>query len=168
MSFICQHRAFFTIPYIGYVLYRVLYARIWRIYHRYFILGSPYIAARHCCHTRHYYTTGECHWVFGTSACTMNTLCHSRGLQPVMDVERLRITYIISANFFCVMQLITNESGKIVCSDTYQHEFPQVTSGILLDYIAKKVYDRFLQGALMEQYSLVYWTVMRRTITIGL
>jgi hypothetical protein len=44
---------------------------------------------------RHYYTTGECHWVFGTSACTMNTLCHSLGLQPVMDVERLRITYIL-------------------------------------------------------------------------
>jgi hypothetical protein len=46
-------------------------------------------------YTRHYYTTGECHWVFGTSACMMNTLCYSLGLQPVMDVERLRITYIL-------------------------------------------------------------------------
>jgi hypothetical protein len=44
-------------------------------------------------------------------------------------------TYII---LFFVMQLITNERGKIVCSDTYHHDVPQVTSGILLDYIDKK------------------------------
>jgi hypothetical protein len=35
------------------------------------------------------------------------------------------------------MQLITNKRGQIVCSDTYLHEVPQVTSGILLDYITK-------------------------------
>jgi hypothetical protein len=46
------------------------------------------------------------------------------------------------------MQLITNESGKIVCSDTYQHEFPQVTSGILLVYIAKKGLRSIFAGCL--------------------
>ena len=46
------------------------------------------------------------------------------------------------------MQLITNESGKIVCSDTYQHEFPQVASGILLDYIAKKGLRSIFAGCL--------------------
>ncbi len=83
-----------------------------------------------------------------------------------MDAEAAHHVYYKS-NFF-VMQLIINERGQIVCSDTYLREFSQVTSGILLDYIAKKVYDPFLQGALMEECSLVYWTVMRRTITIGL
>ncbi len=62
------------------------------------------------------------------------------------------------------MQLITNERGKIVCSDTYHHDVPQVMSGILLDYIDKKG----LRSIFAEQYSLVFWTVLRRTITIGL
>ncbi len=66
------------------------------------------------------------------------------------------------------MQLITNERGQIACSDTYLHEVPQVTSGILLDYIAKTGLQSIFVGCLDEQYSLVYWTLMMLTVIIGL
>ncbi len=49
---------------------------------------------------------------------------------------------------FFVMQLITNERGKIVCSDRYHHDVPQVTSGILLDYIDKKGLQSIFAGCL--------------------
>jgi hypothetical protein len=60
-----------------------------------------------------------------------NTVCHSLVLQPVAGAHQKCI-------LFFVMQLITNKRGKIVCSDTHHHDVPQVTSGILLDYIDKK------------------------------
>jgi hypothetical protein len=61
---------------------------------------------------------------------------------------RLR-THILSQTYYIfVMQLITNERGQIVCSDTYLHEIPQVTSGILLDYIKKQGLQSIFAGSL--------------------
>jgi hypothetical protein len=90
-------------------------------------------------------TTGECHWVFGTSTCTkipyVTHWCYDQWML------RLCIVYIISQTFFS-MQLITNERGQIVCSDMYLHELPQVMTGILLDCIAKKGLRPIFAGCL--------------------
>ncbi len=111
MSFICQRRAFFSIPYIGYVPYRFIYM----------VHGS----------------TGTISFVYKGVA---DGDIYSSLLQPASPIGYwlrllvqkypMSLTGITTGGFW-------DCTSHNICSDTYLHEVPQVTSGILLDYITK-------------------------------